>query len=215
VPFPDENDGQLRAARRNPMLMADQIRWAWEDFVHAECAARPVLLVLEDLHWGDQPTVSLVEVGLRHAKGLPFLVLALGRPEAHALFPELWPERRRGLLSLPPLSPQASEAMVRGALGEAVAAALVEDLVRRADGNAFFLEEQIRAVAEGRAERLPETVIATVRFAGATSRRRSSAPSAGPCAVRRQRSWERCGGSRRRPTSGAAIWPWRSCAGRR
>src|SRR6202012_2306526 len=39
---------------------------------------------------------------------------------------------------------------------------LVERIVAQADGHPFFLEELIRAVAEGRGEALPETVLATV-----------------------------------------------------
>jgi hypothetical protein len=55
VPFPVDASAervQLRAARANAMLMGDQIRRAFEDFLAAECAAHPVLIVLEDLHWG-------------------------------------------------------------------------------------------------------------------------------------------------------------------
>src|SRR4030095_13982680 len=36
VPFPDEGSVQLRAARQDAMLMGDQIRRAWEDFLLAE-----------------------------------------------------------------------------------------------------------------------------------------------------------------------------------
>jgi eukaryotic-like serine/threonine-protein kinase len=45
APFPNDDDVQLHAARRDPMLMGDQLRLAWEEFVRAECAAHPVLLV--------------------------------------------------------------------------------------------------------------------------------------------------------------------------
>jgi hypothetical protein len=54
---------QLRTARRDPVLMGDQIRRAWEDWLRAECNAQPVLLVLEDLHWGDLPDTA------RHSDG--------------------------------------------------------------------------------------------------------------------------------------------------
>ncbi len=54
----DASIGALRAARDNPLLMSDGIRAAWEDWLAAECAAQPLLLVLEDLHWGDAATVA-------------------------------------------------------------------------------------------------------------------------------------------------------------
>src|SRR6266700_3254343 len=55
--------------------------------------AQPLVIVLEDLHWGDLPTVKLIDAALRALPDRPWLVLALARPEVHALFPRLWAER--------------------------------------------------------------------------------------------------------------------------
>ncbi|WP_437874421.1 serine/threonine-protein kinase [Sorangium sp. So ce513] len=162
APFPDD-DVQLRAARRNPMLMGDQLRLAWEDFLRAECAEHPVLLVLEDLHWGDLPTVTMVDAALRNLKDRPFMVMALGRPEVHEIFPKLWDERRGHKLRLTGISRRSSERLVRQVLGEGESPELVATLVERADGNAFYLEEQIRAAAAGQGADLPETVLAMVQ----------------------------------------------------
>ncbi|WP_437934520.1 protein kinase domain-containing protein [Sorangium sp. So ce341] len=161
--FPGDGDVQLRAARQSPMLMSDRLREAFEDFVQAECQRKPVLLVLEDLHWGDLPTVRLVDAALRHARDLPFFVLALARPEVDELFPSLWSERNGLRLRLAPLPRRASERLVREVLGDGVGAEQVEELLARAEGNAFVLEEQIRAVAEGRSAGLPETALALVQ----------------------------------------------------
>ena len=54
---PTTDGVQLRAARRDPQLLGDQVRRAWEDFVDAEAAVRPLVVVIEDLHWGDLPSV--------------------------------------------------------------------------------------------------------------------------------------------------------------
>ncbi len=126
-------------------------------------AARPLVLVLEDLHWGDLPTVKLVDAALRHLETRPLLVLAMGRPEVHQLFPDLWAGRGVAEVHLARLPRGAGERLVRGALGAAVSAGLVAGLVERADGNAFYLEELIRAVAEGKGAELPETVLAMVQ----------------------------------------------------
>ncbi|WP_437283665.1 AAA family ATPase [Sorangium sp. So ce375] len=163
APFPDEGDVQLQAARQNPVLMGDRIREVFEDFVKAECQRRPVLLVLEDLHWGDLPTVRLIDAALQHARDLPLLVLALARPEVDELFPELWGQRIGLQLRLSPLPRRASERLVRQVLGDGVSGAQVDELLARAEGNAFVLEEQIRAVAEGRGEGMPETALAMVQ----------------------------------------------------
>lgn len=52
VPFPEDSSELLRAVRRNAQIMTDEMRRAWLDFLRGECATQPVLLVLEDLHWG-------------------------------------------------------------------------------------------------------------------------------------------------------------------
>jgi hypothetical protein len=88
--FPDEDDVKLRAARQDPQIMSDQIVQATLDFLRAECAAHPTLLVLEDLQWGDALTVKLVDAALHELKASPLLVLALARPEVDDLFPRLW-----------------------------------------------------------------------------------------------------------------------------
>ncbi|HVU52308.1 MAG TPA: protein kinase, partial [Polyangia bacterium] len=163
VPFPDADHEALRMARQNPQLMGDAMRRAWEDWLAAECAAHPVLLLLEDLHWGDLGTVSFVDAALRHLRDQPFMVLALARPEVETRFPELWSGRDLQTIRLAPLSKRASEKLVREALGDGVTDALVERLIVRADGNAFYLEELIRATAAGRHESLPDSVIGMVQ----------------------------------------------------
>ncbi|XXT17490.1 protein kinase [Sorangium sp. So ce429] len=162
APFPDD-DIQVGAARRNHLLMGDQLRLSWEEFIRAECAKQPVLLILEDLQWGDLPTVTMVEAALRSLKDLPFLVLGLGRPEVHDAFPGLAQGRFGNQMMLPPLTRRASERLVRAALGDEPSAELVATLVDRADGNPFYLEEQVRAVAAGHGADLPETVLAMVQ----------------------------------------------------
>jgi tetratricopeptide (TPR) repeat protein len=163
VPFPHDDRVQLRAARQDAMLMGDQMRRAWEDWLAAECSAQPVLLVLEDLHWGDLPTVKFVEAALRNLHQRPFVVLALARPEVHDLFPELWAERRLQEVRLNPLTRKASETLVSKVLGITVDAAAVARIVERSSGNAFYLEELIRAVAAGKGDALPETILAMVQ----------------------------------------------------
>jgi len=152
----------LRTARANPQLMGDGMRRAFEDWLMAECAAHPVLLVLEDLHWGDLGTVSFLDSALRNLHDQPFMVLALARPEVEERFPEIWTARHRQTIRLGPLSQRASEQLVRQALG-AIADELLARLVERADGNAFYLEELIRATAAGRADALPDSVLAMVQ----------------------------------------------------
>ena len=163
IPFSAGDSVQLRAARQDAVLMSDQIRRAWEDFVGAECRAHFVLLVLEDLQWGDLPTIKLVDAALRSAPELPLMVLGLARTEVHELFPGLWSERGMQELRVGELTRRASTELARGMLDDDVSDAEVERIVERAGGNSFYLEELIRAQAEGRYASLPETVLAMVQ----------------------------------------------------
>jgi tetratricopeptide (TPR) repeat protein len=151
---------KVRAARADPVLMGDQVRAAVRTLLRAEAAAYPLVLVLEDLHWGDIPTVKLVD-SLLGDLGVPLFVLATARPEIDELFPKLWEDHAVLVLPLRELGKRAGEELVRSVLGE-TSDEMVKDLVARAGGNAFYLEELIRAVAQGDASSLPETVLATV-----------------------------------------------------
>jgi hypothetical protein len=153
----------LRAARRDAMLMGDQMRRAWDELLRAECAEAPLVFVLEDLQWADLSTVRFIDSALRSLKDCPFLVFALARPEVHDLFPDLWSQRAFTEIRLPELSAKASESLVRSVLGESGTAAIVAGLVQRAQGNAFYLEELIRSAAEGRGDELPGSVLAMIQ----------------------------------------------------
>ncbi|MBN1204105.1 MAG: protein kinase [Myxococcaceae bacterium] len=162
VPFGVEDSPKLRAAREDPRLMSQQVMRAMVSFLRAELAQGPVLLVLEDLHWGDAPTVRLVDEVLGALAECPLVVLALARPEVRELFPRLWP---RWLQEVPlrGLSQKASSRLVQEVLGPGLSPAVMERLVEQAAGNALFLEELIRGVAEGHGEKTPGTVLAMLQ----------------------------------------------------
>jgi tetratricopeptide (TPR) repeat protein len=162
APFLEPGSPQLVAARQDAQLMAEQLQRAFEDFLLAESAAHPVVLILDDLHWGDAASLRFVDLALKRAGARPVFVLGLARPEVHSRFPRLWGERNMQEVRLRSLSIRASEKLVRAVLGDELEAQTVERLITQAEGNAFYLEELIRAVAEGQ-RTLPETVVAMVQ----------------------------------------------------
>ena len=165
--FDDPRESQPGAepgeGREDPVLRGERMRRAFLAFLRAECATRPVMIVLEDLHWGDLPTVRFVDAALAELREQPLMVLATGRPEVHALFPRLWSARGAQEIRLRELSRRASERLVRQVLGDAVGEVTLDAIVTRADGHAFYLEELIRAAADGKGRALPETVLAMVQ----------------------------------------------------
>ncbi|NUQ78751.1 MAG: protein kinase [Polyangiaceae bacterium] len=162
VPFPDEHDVRLRAARQDPLLMSDQITEAALDFLRAECAMRPMLLVLEDLHWSDALTVKLCGTALHKLSGYPLMVLAVARPEVDERFPGLW-SKAMHVVRLKPLGRKAGERLAQQVLGQQVSPEAVAKIVAQSEGNALLLEELIRAAAEGRGDEASGTVLAMMQ----------------------------------------------------
>jgi serine/threonine protein kinase/tetratricopeptide (TPR) repeat protein len=167
APF-DDDDRQLRAARLDAVLIGDQMRRAFEDWIEAECTARPVLMVLEDLHWADAPSVAFVDSALRLFGDRPWMVLGLARPEVESLFPNLWNERDPTHVRLTPLTKGASEKLLRDIVGDALPADRLKRMAERAGGNPLFLEEIARSAMEHASDAdplatVPQTVLAMMQ----------------------------------------------------
>jgi hypothetical protein len=163
VPFTDDASAQLRGARRDTLLMGDQMRRAFESFLLAEANAGPIIILLEDVHWGDLPSLSFVDLALRTLGDRPMLALAVGRPEALDRFPGLWAQRLSTNLVLRELSTKASQRLVLDVLGDADPARVTK-IVEHAAGNPFLLEELVRASVQGRDDVLPDSVLAMIQL---------------------------------------------------
>ena len=150
----------LRACRDDTRIMSIWMRRSFEEWLEAECANQPVLIVIEDLHWGDDASITYLAQALRRLEERPLLLLAFARPEVHGAFPLMRSAVSLQEVGLAGLTRRSAEQLVRAVLGDVVPPDTVTRIVRQADGNAFYLEELIRAVAEGRADRIPDTIIA-------------------------------------------------------
>jgi hypothetical protein len=161
VPFPDHDSVRLRAARQDPRLMQARIGEAFVALLRA-ASHRALLVVLEDLHWGDRASIELCDLALRQLEDRPLFLVAFARPEIHELAPGLWKGR---VLELPlrPLGRRACERLVEGVAGERLDAATIARVVEQAAGNALFLEELIRAACDGDPSAVPETVVAMLQ----------------------------------------------------
>ncbi|TDV42612.1 AAA ATPase-like protein [Actinophytocola oryzae] len=115
-------------------------------------AGRPVVLVLEDLHWADASTRDLLvflQRALRHAPVLQIGTHRSGEvggdhPVA-GMVAELARQPHAERLRLGPLDPAETTALARGLLGVEPGREMVRVLLSRAEGNPFFTEELIAA----------------------------------------------------------------------
>lgn len=170
VPFAGHESVQLSAARDDPKLMHDQMLRAWRDWLVAETRQRPVVLVLDDLHWGDLPTIRFIDAARRTESPLPFMVLALTRSEMGDGFADPWSNDEVERIELGPLSKESARKLVRNVLSETISESELLKLVEQAKGNPFYLEELLREFASpgGNPGESPDTVLAMVQSRIAT-----------------------------------------------
>lgn len=155
------------SAWQDPHARTHRIHEAWEDLLRAECSGGPLVLMLEDVSWADAASLACLDDVLRNLDGSPLLVMAFGRLEVHERFPGLWQKRGLLELGLGPLSTRAVLELATTLLGPGADPSLAAHIAALAAGNAFYLEELVRAVVSGRGDTLPETVLAMAqsRFA--------------------------------------------------
>src|SRR5689334_10162485 len=111
-------------------------------------ARRPLLLVLEDLHWSDQSTRELVSFLIRSLRGVRVVLLATYRSDElnrrHPLRPLLasW-ERLRTVqhVELRRFEPGEVATQLSAILGTEPGAGLVDLVFDRSGGNAYLVEE--------------------------------------------------------------------------
>ena len=115
----------------------------------------PLLLILDDLHWADKPTLLLLRHLLRHPRLTGLLVVGTFRHVEVGidhplvdLLNDLRRERRYDRLTLPGLDDDATQAFVADRLGRPVTPEFVRRLREQTEGNVFFIEETIRALIE-------------------------------------------------------------------
>ena len=122
------------------------------------CTQRSSLvLVIEDLHWADPSSLDYLSAVAEAIQHLPCLLVVTFRPGSE---PPWSAAARRARLVLRPLEQADGRALLHSLWASAglAMAQLQDQILARAEGNPFFIEELIRAVVQGD-ERLPGDVI--------------------------------------------------------
>ncbi len=116
---------------------------------------RPLLLFIDDLHWGDLDSAALLAEILRPPDPPSLMLVACYRSEEQDSSPLLRSLRESDLespsteirqLALKELSPAEAQELALGLLGEATpaATALAATIARESDGSPFFIDELVR-----------------------------------------------------------------------
>jgi DNA-binding winged helix-turn-helix (wHTH) protein/tetratricopeptide (TPR) repeat protein len=145
-----------------PALPPEQARFRLFDgvarFLGLVAQARPLVLLLDDLHWADKPSLLLLQFLAREIRDARVLLVGTYRdvelrrqhPLAQVLG-DLAREPLCGRVLLRGLAPADVEQYIGGILGSRPPAAVVTEVHRMTEGNPFFVGEIVRLlVAEGR-----------------------------------------------------------------
>ena len=126
---------------------AAEIAWGFRKLLEQEAQAEPVVVVFDDLHWGEETLLDLVEHVADLSRDAPILLLCVARPELLERRPS-WGGGKWNATTvlLEPLDASESELLL-SELGD-VPEELHERIVRVAEGNPLFLEEMLALVRD-------------------------------------------------------------------
>ncbi len=135
-------------AGAEPEAAHQLIARAWQRYVEALAADRPLVALIEDVHWADPNLLDVIEAVVGRATG-PALVLCMTRPELLERRPAWSGGLSNALtISLSPLSADEGAALVQHLLDEAAPSEIVRPILQRAEGNPFFAGELLRMMIE-------------------------------------------------------------------
>jgi class 3 adenylate cyclase/ketosteroid isomerase-like protein len=139
--------------------------WALRRVIEALGREHPLVLVLDDLHWGQPQLLDLVEHLVEWVRDATVLIVALARPELRETRDALSVPGGRAVdvIELDPLDEEESRALVEELVGRAeLPVTLSERILETAEGNPLFLGEMLRMlVDEGALRRDRDTWVAT------------------------------------------------------
>ncbi len=144
-----------------------EIAWAARAWADKLAEPQPLVLVFEDIHWGEEPMLELIEHLGTWVRSVPLLLLCLARPELLDIRPGWGGGRVRATaIELEPLGAADSEALIAALLDDEELPDLARAaLFEKTEGNPLFVEETVRMLAEAngsRVDRIPDTLQALI-----------------------------------------------------
>jgi DNA-binding SARP family transcriptional activator len=136
-----------------------EVFWAVRRFLEALALRRPLVVVLEDVHWAEPTLLDLVEYLDAWTAEAPLLVVCLARPELLEPRPG-WADPAK-TLALEPLDAEQARKLVTELAGDELGDETRARILKVAEGNPLFLEQLLAFAEEAGVEALasvPPTV---------------------------------------------------------
>jgi class 3 adenylate cyclase/tetratricopeptide (TPR) repeat protein len=153
----DDSDAEAIAARIDAAIgrtaaagTPQEAFWAVRKLFEALARERPLVVVLEDLHWAEPTFLDLVDHVADWSRDAPILLLCLARPELLEMRPD-WGggKLNSASLTLEPLTQPEADALIDNLLGENELAPNVRtQIANTAEGNPLFVEQMLALVEE-------------------------------------------------------------------
>ena len=144
------------------MRAQQEISWASRAWAEQLAEAQPLVLLFEDVHWGEEPLLELVEHLAAWVREVPLLLLCIARTELLDVRPTWGGGRVRSTaIELEPLPPEESAELVAALTSELDIGVDTETVLAKTEGNPLYVEETVRMLAErsrGGVERIPDTL---------------------------------------------------------
>ena len=128
------------SARPRRSSSAEEIAWAFRKTLEQAAAERPLVVVFDDIQWGEETFLDLVEQVALLSSGAPILLLCMARPELLERRPS-WPVALR----LAPLDDEDVDELIPERDRRASSASKI---ARAAGGNPLFIEEMLAMAGE-------------------------------------------------------------------
>ena len=118
------------------------------NLIIAEATLQPTVLELEDIHWIDEDSLTVIRELVRRIGDHPLLILATARPDDDGNYPHLIRNTLEDKLSVDTLSveigalsPEAVRQFAEATLGGPVAENTLDTLLKATNSNPFYLEQ--------------------------------------------------------------------------
>lgn len=138
-------EGRFPPLEINPQLQKEKTFELLWDWLREQAADRPVLFILEDLHWLDPTTLEFIEQIVAKGANDPILILLTFRPE----FVTPWKSiAHQTQFALNRLTKRQIGEMIVAQAGREIPQNVIDQIAERTDGVPLFVEEFTRTIIE-------------------------------------------------------------------